>query len=472
MIRQTNVLDQVVSKGFCIGCGICAGICPANHLSIKFDALGEYKAVGTGPCRENCGICTRVCPRTPGNGNEDDIAKMLFGNLPGMDHRDETGYYLGCYTGFAKDNNFRCRAASGGLTTLFLEQLLKRRAVNGVICVKPGVSSGKLFKFFIANSADELKQAASSAYYPVEMSRVIQELKKRDGNYAVVGLPCFITGLSLAQKQIPELKKKIKFKVGLVCGALLNRSYLDKVFHRLTIHPNRVKTVKFRDTSLFPNRLLGLSIRTKEGYRYHSNYAEDGRIHRSLSCVPTACLFCDDIFAETADIAFMDAWLPAHQRDHLGTTLALVRHPVCRDIMETIRTEDSARIRKTHISQIIESQHPRLNNKRVHLNHRLFLASRWSIPTPDKRKFTTREPKFFEKAIIQARFYRQQKLRGFRPCTLDRLSLLPSQLFEWITEIKLSLKDDLRKHYYHHRYEKKQRPAHPGIPSKKEWSDG
>ena len=34
-----------------------------------------------------------------------------------------------------------------------------------------------------------------------------------------------------------------------------------------------------------------------------------------------ACNFCDDVFGETADITFMDAWLPEYVRDYKGTSL-------------------------------------------------------------------------------------------------------------------------------------------------------
>ena len=46
-----------------------------------------------------------------------------------------------------------------------------------------------------------------------------------------------------------------------------------------------------------------------------------------------ACNYCDDIFAETADVAFGDGWLPEYKMDWQGTNVVVSRHP---DIDEII----------------------------------------------------------------------------------------------------------------------------------------
>src|SRR3546814_14989026 len=39
-----------------------------------------------------------------------------------------------------------------------------------------------------------------------------------------------------------------------------------------------------------------------------------------------ACEFCDDIFAETADVCLGDAWLPQYDSDWRGTNIVISRH--------------------------------------------------------------------------------------------------------------------------------------------------
>ena len=47
-----------------------------------------------------------------------------------------------------------------------------------------------------------------------------------------------------------------------------------------------------------------------------------------------ACDYCDDIFAETADIAVGDAWLKDYTQDALGNSVVVVRNDQIRVIME------------------------------------------------------------------------------------------------------------------------------------------
>src|SRR3546814_15219354 len=42
----------------------------------------------------------------------------------------------------------------------------------------------------------------------------------------------------------------------------------------------------------------------------------------------SACNFCDDVVAETADISFGDAWLEPYSSDGRGTNVIIVRSPI------------------------------------------------------------------------------------------------------------------------------------------------
>lgn len=445
-----NVIDSVAKQGFCIGCGMCAGICPNHNLRMDFDKLGEYKPIQIGECPDKCGICIHICPRATENEDEDEntLAQYRFGGIPGIHHNPATGYYLKSYTGFCRDDILRSKAASGGLTTLFLEQLLSDGEIDGVICVKPGSNPDKLFEFFIAKTLGELWLAAGSAYYPVEFSRIIRKILKDKGTYAIVGLPCFMTALSLAQQKIPKLEKRIKYKIGLVCGALPNKSYFEAIIRKMDIVKESVKIVKFRDKSVFPNRLKGIKILADDGNSYHTNNTLEGKVNRSSLFIPTACMFCDDVFAETADITFMDAWLPAHRTEHLGTTMVLVREPRSMKIIERIKSEGKADIKATDINHIMMSQKPRLTNKRDYLHYRLSLAERWQIAFPKKRKFSTRSLNYAERSKVKAKFFRHQKLRGLRLAPGEHLLTIPARILDLLLESRLILKDFVRKIYF------------------------
>lgn len=69
-------------------------------------------------------------------------------------------------------------------------ELLKRNLVDAVAHVVPCSGAGeRLFQYQVSRTADDLRKGAKSRYYPVELSRVIAEMKRQPGRYAVVGIP-------------------------------------------------------------------------------------------------------------------------------------------------------------------------------------------------------------------------------------------------------------------------------------------
>lgn len=61
-------------------------------------------------------------------------------------------------------------------------------------------------------------EGAKSRYYPIELSRVLQEIRSTPGRYAVVGAPCFIKAVHLARANDAVLGERIAYTLGLFCG--------------------------------------------------------------------------------------------------------------------------------------------------------------------------------------------------------------------------------------------------------------
>lgn len=408
----TNIIDSVVTPGFCIGCGTCAGVCLSRNLRMEFDIYGEYKPLQVGQCSKNCKVCLDCCPRSTHTISEDTISKQSFATIPGINHSTETGYLLKCYEGYSEIGGHRKNGASGGLATWFLEQLLKREKVTGVACVRSKQNSEQLFEFFIAKTIGELRSAASSAYYPVEMSEVIRTILNEKGRYAVVGVPCFLTALSLVERRFPRLERRISYKVGLVCSRLPSKNYVKFFADHFKVSVSDIDKVRFRDKSVYPSRKRGMMFQTSEGKIYRANHHIDF-MWGSGKVSPTACMFCDDVFAETADVTFMDAWVSEHHQEHYGVSLVLARRPDIVSIFDTGQTEKSINIKSVDIDRLIQAQRGRILNKREQLQYRILLAKKWGIPyPPHKRQHNSSGLSMLGKAKTIATFYRQQVSHG------------------------------------------------------------
>lgn len=375
------MITRVVKEDLCIGCGLCAAICPQGNLAMTWNRFGEYNASEIKPCATDCGLCQKVCPFGGLEEDESTIGERLYGAVPGIQHRSETGYYLAAYVGHSEKH--RPTSASGGVATWLLEELLSNSIVDHVICVAPTGDPERLFEFKVFSTPNEVRTGAGSAYYPIEMSAAIREVLETPGRYAIVGLPCFIKAVRLAQRSSAKLRERIVVTIGLVCGQLKSKRFTDYI----------ASLAGVRGT------VIGVRYRGKEqdqpASNFHFTFTTEGGEERKILWnegiaeawtnrwfTPAACNYCDDIFAECADVAFMDAWLPEYSADSRGTSLVLVRSPTIRDIIEQGQGID---LKPISIERVVQSQAGVVAVKRQQLAYRLYLDDRRGRKAPVKR---------------------------------------------------------------------------------------
>lgn len=364
-----NVITEVVRHNLCIGCGLCAGICPHEALQMQFNSFGEYTPEPTAnSCSSTCSICLKTCPFYAENPYEDQLGQELFGKIAGVQYRPETGYHLQSWLGFCADEKQRLRSASGGLATWVQQQLLRQNIVDAVISVTPCNGPEKLFEYTIKTREEELGLCARSAYYPVHLAEIVRHILKTQEKYAVIGLPCAVKGLRLAARQSPRLRDRIRFHLGLVCEMSRSRGYTEYLCALAGGKPDKVKQIQFRlKSSDHSVTDYGISLKWKsEGGEsvcktiYRSQYYDrlSGRYF-----VPHACSFCDDTFCETADAVFMDAWLP-QCNDYRGASIVLVREPLIAEIIEKGIADSHLQAHRLSIEKALQSQFSVVRKKR------------------------------------------------------------------------------------------------------------
>lgn len=381
-MEQRNVVYEVVKNDLCIGCGVCAGVCPAKNLQMEWNEFGEYNPVEKGTCLENCSLCLEVCPFAKGNDNEDVLGKSLFGAVPGIKHTVETGYYLSSLVGFSRNRDI---GASGGIASFLLEELLDKGLVDRVISVAPTGDPESLFQFRVMDKSEEVRQSAGSAYYPVHLSDAIRYIRDNPGSYAVTALPCFAKGLRLAAEKQPLLRQRVRFILGLVCGQLKSSFYTRYIAYLAGLdEPLRKCHYRTKEPCQPANNYTftceGVSCK-KGAIRWNEGVSQ---VWGSRCFTPIACNFCDDVFAEVADATFMDAWLPEYSKDPKGTSLILVRNP---ELLSTLDNKlgEGVILEPISVEDIIRSQAGVVRIKRQDLAYRLHKAMAQKKELPKKR---------------------------------------------------------------------------------------
>ena len=77
-MTHKQVVNQIVENDLCIGCGVCAGVCPSKLLTMDWVANGDLAVSIEGECPPSCSLCLDVCPFVDGNPNEDQITEIKF----------------------------------------------------------------------------------------------------------------------------------------------------------------------------------------------------------------------------------------------------------------------------------------------------------------------------------------------------------------------------------------------------------
>jgi len=315
---------QVARAGLCIGCGACAG---AGQMG--WDRYGQLKPAGSPKWRRSAEPrLARTCPFSPHARDEDALAATLFPQARQSDRR--IGRYQAAYVGHAAEEDFRANGSSGGMVSWVAAELLRRGMIDGVAHVAPRPRrqrDGRLFAYRIARSLDAIREGAKSRYYPVELSGMLAEMRRVPGRYAVVGVPCFIKAVQLLRREDPVLRDRIAFTLGLYCGHMKSARMIESFAAQMGVGPHAIEHAEFRvkDASR-PANWYRAEVMLPDGSRrardwWHLVEGDWG----SGFFQNSACDFCDDVVAETADISFGDAWVEPYASDGRGTNVVVVR---------------------------------------------------------------------------------------------------------------------------------------------------
>lgn len=384
-----RLLATVVDGGFCIGCGACTAL-PGSALKVEMDEFGQLQARLAAP---DSGVAApspaelpyrAVCPFAGVGSNEDAIAAERFWAAPQRDSR--IGSWSRIWVGHVAEDGYRQRGAAGGMGGWFLTELLRRDLVDAVIHVAATTDGDRLFRYRVSRTADEVAGGSRSAYYPIELSEVLQTVRETPGRYALVGIPCFITSVRLLAGADPVLAERIRVCLGLFSGHLKSSAFGELMAWQLGVPPTELQRVDFR-TKLAdrPANHYGMTV---EGSHEAVSGPIDGLIGREWGqgfFKYKACDFCDDISAEAADVAIGDAWLPGYSQDPRGTNVVVIRNPDLVELFESAVTDGRLALESLSADDVVRSQAGAFRHRREALPDRLAAADERGEWRPTKR---------------------------------------------------------------------------------------
>jgi len=369
--HKHNVSNDTLTNDLCVGCGVCAAVCPNECIKMRFTRIKEWRPIINEAVCSECGLCVMCCPHSSKN-LKNDIEKITSGENP--EYYSING--CECYVAFDKQDENRKRSASGGAVTAILMDLIKNNYIDAVVHMKRGWDciGGIHYKADISYSEQEIDLKRSSAYYALCFADILSIIKEAEKpkRYVFVGVPCFINAIVRLFKHPPFNKNKI-ITIALMCSHNVNGQFVDFIAESNKISKKQKFKVNLRDkegirTSYDYKNAFEFSDRVVRFDRFSTAYTTAWRNHFFAY---NACFFCPDFYGVYADIAVKDAWAAKWAINPLGASMLVVRN---QELAPMLRKMGSMFYEKISPQILYEDQKisPILKHKeivyRLHLN--------------------------------------------------------------------------------------------------------
>lgn len=295
MITINNKVD-------CTGCYACVNICPQTCISMTSDGEGFwYPEVDYSSCVK-CGLCIKVCPI---------IHKNSIQNEPKA---------FACIN---KNQSVRMESSSGGMFTLFAEQILSN---NGVVFGAIFDESFSLSHSFI-ETREEIFKLRGSKYVQSKIGNTYKQAAsflKKGKNVLYSGTPCQIAGLKAYLGQPYDNL----LCIDIICHGVPSPKVLQKyILFREKIARASTHSISFRMKSEGWKK-FSVSFLFDNGKEYRKTLNKDLYMRAFLDnvCLRPSCYNCAfKTLHRESDITLADFWgiekiLP-EMDDDMGTSL-------------------------------------------------------------------------------------------------------------------------------------------------------
>ena len=374
---MSNLLSprDIVRSGLCIGCGSCVVQAGSPDIRMKLDDYGELKPTGNAEWfRSKSESFTHTCPFSPDARNEDQLASGLFPDPACSDAA--LGRFQTAYVGYAAEEDFRMQGSSGGMVSWVATELLRKGLIDGVahvVAANDPQKEGRFFQYRISRTVAEISEGAKSRYYPVELSEILATIREVPGRYAVIGIPCFIKAVHLLRREDPVFHERVRFTLGLFCGHMKSARFIESFAWQMNVPVNEIKQVEFRHKDpARPANWYNARLTLRDGQVVNKDWWHlgDGDWGAGFF-MNSACNFCDDVVAETADVSFGDAWVEPYSSDGKGTNVVVVRSRVVEKLVADAIHEGRLKLDTVDARFVEQTQAAGFRQRREGLAYRL-----------------------------------------------------------------------------------------------------
>jgi coenzyme F420 hydrogenase subunit beta len=311
-------VGKVRDDGLCMQCGTCVAVCPTRAVALDWTVAAGYRVTVDRERCTDCGICVEACP---GPGVDFRPGAWWRERNVGAAARDFLGPWRRLWFGWAADPEVRHLGASGGVATALLAALLEEDLADAVLAVGMRADRPLQAVGMVCRSPAEVAACRGSKYNVVPVNTLLGGVLREPGRYVLVGLPCHIQGLRLAQRRSRRLRERVVLTLGVFCGLTGEPRASEVAALQAGLDPADLASVSYRG----PGWPGGMHLVTRDGRSRWRDYPQ--YYDRCVAAhTPPRCRICPDALAELADISVGDAWLDRFEGSD-GVSDLIVRTP-------------------------------------------------------------------------------------------------------------------------------------------------
>lgn len=308
---------ELYDKADCTGCSACANICPRGCITMTADSEGFlYPEVNTDICVD-CRLCEEVCPM---------INKPMPHDIKAV------------YGAKNKDDSVRFTSSSGGMFTVFAEEIIN----NGGVVFGAALDDNHTVKHIMVDSIKDLEKLRGSKYVQSLIGDTyakVRSLLRSGKNVLFSGTPCQVAGLK--KYLIKPFDNLIT--IDLVCHGVPSPMVYRKHLAELASKAGEpITRVKFRDKS--EGWKQGETLFFTEHHKMGAPKREEPYMRLFLNniIIRPSCSNCAfNNKRSQADITIADYWGIDKQfpefDDDKGVTLVIINTDSGTSLFETIK---------------------------------------------------------------------------------------------------------------------------------------
>ncbi len=293
-------LEEIVTNGLCIGCGLCRGIAGPEAIRMVLTSEGRERPVAAGPLSGAVlETINAVCPGTIVAGADserlaaDAETDLIWGPVAPSTMT----------IAHASDPETRYRGAAGGVLTALGQYLLRSGEVDLVLHVKTAPDAPIRSVATVSETPEDVLAAAASRYGPAAALEDFVGVVARGRPFAVIAKPCDIGAVRRMAARDAKVRGLMRYCLTLACGGASDLGKSIDVLAGLGVAE--------RDVALFRYRGHGnpglTRIETKDGRNFELTYEDMWGSEAGWRIQPR-CKICPDAVGEAADIVSADCW--------------------------------------------------------------------------------------------------------------------------------------------------------------------